>query len=218
MIAIQPGYSYRAAWVQNARDDETKGSTEGRERSLWQDAWNQIRSQIRFVFFDPGEYKVFVETRVGVNEPPSATGYYTFSQTATVKAAAPQFVILFGAMLGGLISWLLFPQGQDKSLVLTLTAAGVLGALRKLGWYAYSIAGACLLGAIVTILLARLSESQFLIKINIVDFWGAITVGFIAQYVGKTILDKIIPGRMKGAKQAKEEDKTTPLSPPGNPV
>jgi hypothetical protein len=50
-----------------------------------------------------------------------------------------------------------------------------------------------LLSAIVTILLARVSETQFLIRITVSDFWGAIAVGFIANYIGAKIFERIIP-------------------------
>jgi fluoride ion exporter CrcB/FEX len=55
------------------------------------------------------------------------------------------------------------------------------------------VLGAILLSIIVTILLTRLSESQFIIKINIVDFWGSLVVGFAANYGGAKVLDKIFP-------------------------
>lgn len=191
IVAIQPGYSYRAAWVQNARGDKISGIDTERSNSPWLDIWRQIRSEFRYVFFLPGEYKVFIQAKVGVGKPPSMDGYYTFSETANIKVAAPQFIIIFGAMIGGLISWLLFPQGQEK----TVSVDGFMAAGKKLWWYFYSLGGACLLSAIVTILLARLSESQFLVKISVTDFWGALVVGFVAQYLGKSVLDKIIPGR-----------------------
>lgn len=197
MIAIQPGYSYRAGWVQNSSEDK-RDKTLGDEMFLWVEAWRQIKSEIRYVFFTPGEYKVFVETKAGVDKPPTEPGYYTFSETAVVKGVAPQSVILLGAMLGGLISWFLFPQGREKTLPLDKSLKGAWLTTRHVFWYVYSIAGACLLSAIVTILLARLSETQFLIKISVSDFWGAIAVGFIAQYAGKSLLDKIIPGRYRG--------------------
>jgi hypothetical protein len=54
------------------------------------------------------------------------------------------------------------------------------------------ILGAALLSIIVTILLARLSETQFLIRITVADFWGAVAIGFVANYAGAEVLNKII--------------------------
>jgi hypothetical protein len=51
--------------------------------------------------------------------------------------------------------------------------------------------GSILLSAIVTILLSWLSETQFLIRVSINDFWGAIAVGFVANLPGIKILQTI---------------------------
>ena len=45
-----------------------------------------------------------------------------------------------------------------------------------------------------TVLLARLSETQFLIRVSINDFWGAIAIGFVADLLGIKILQKILSG------------------------
>ena len=193
-IAIQPGRSYRIAWTFG---EERKRNTKNPDETfLWEDGWRQVKSEIRYIFFNPGEYKVFVDARVGVDKSPKEDGYHTFTETTVIKATAPQFVMLLGAVIGGFISWILFPQAREKKVAFT----GVRNALSQGIWIAYSVTGACLFSAIVTILIARLSESQFLIKINVADFWGAIAVGFIAQYVGKAALDKLIPGRLQSSK------------------
>ena len=59
-----------------------------------------------------------------------------------------------------------------------------------------------LLSAIVTILLSRVSESQFLIRISITDFWGAIAIGFISNYLGYEILKKLIGSDKNSETQA----------------
>ena len=56
------------------------------------------------------------------------------------------------------------------------------------------IGGAVLLSTMITILLSRISETQFLIKVTITDVWGAIAIGFIANYGGAKALDKILTG------------------------
>jgi hypothetical protein len=57
----------------------------------------------------------------------------------------------------------------------------------------YGLFGACLLSAIVTILLARISETQFLVKVTVNDIWGAITIGFFANYAGSKVLERFFP-------------------------
>lgn len=243
LITIQPGQSYRAVWVQNVESEtaQASGADAAAQQAnraskaglLWFrcpdqagaslpcDAWRQVRSELRYIFFTPGDYKVLVQAKVGANKLPSDEGHYTFSEVATIKVAAPQFVIIFGAMIGGLISWLLFPQGEEKAVSLEFSAAGVWVFAKKVWWYLYSIAGACLLSAIVTILMARLSESQFLVKISVTDFWGALVVGFIAQYAGKSVLDKLIPGRpgsQTPSPQKQTQAAAAPQPPAGSPA
>jgi len=52
--------------------------------------------------------------------------------------------------------------------------------------------GAVLLSAIVTILLARISETQFLIRVTVADLWGAVAIGFVANYLGAELIKKMI--------------------------
>ncbi len=71
------------------------------------------------------------------------------------------------------------------------------------------IFGAILLSAIVTILLSRISETQLLIKVSIADFWGAIAIGFVANYLGARGLEKLLP--QSGSSSA-QVSSTTPLA------
>jgi hypothetical protein len=214
IVAIQPGRSYRAAWVFNKKADELYEKarlTSANEGTPWwkpwarfssSELWQQVTAEVRYLFFVPGDYKVLVQAKVGVNEPLVVGDfrYYTISATEIVKVGAPQFVIILGAMLGGLVSVFLFPQSRPKSITVAYRSGGFGEAAGTALSGVYSVAGACLLSAIVTILLARLSESQFLVKINVNDFWGAVVVGFIAQYAGVSILDKLIPSRLAAAR------------------
>jgi hypothetical protein len=77
------------------------------------------------------------------------------------------------------------------------------------------IAGSVLLSAMVTILLSRISETQFLIKVSITDFWGAVAIGFVANYAGAKILDRFLPANGSSPVRDKspegvEEEKTGP--------
>jgi hypothetical protein len=199
----------QASSLAQAHADNSTGAQD--ERAWWQlgawlwtsRLWQQVSAEARYLFFVPGDYRVLVQAKVGVNEPPQLDRhrYYTVSETAIVKMAAPQTVIMLGAMLGGLVSVFLFPQSRPKSVILAYRQGGFAPALESTFGLLYSVAGACLLSAIVTVMLARLSESQFLVKISVNDFWGAVVVGFIAQYAGVSILDKLVPGRAKARQE-----------------
>lgn len=201
VIAIRPGHSYRAVWDFGSQP-QVPAAGEPKQPDWWQwptrikqsELWTQIGGELRYLLFTPGDYQVLVQAKVGVNQPPTLQdhAYHTVSETAVVKVGAPQFVIIVGAMLGGLICAFLVPKGRPRSLTEAFAEGGWRSGLRTAGAWLWSLGGACLLSAIVTILLARLSDSQFLVKINVNDFWGAVVVGFIAQYAGVPILDKLI--------------------------
>src|SRR5205807_6283669 len=97
--------------------------------------------------------------------------------------------------LGGLLAYFILPQGRAKLVKASKgTGAGSTTGritdriLKELA----GIAGAILLSTMITILLSRISETQFLIKVTITDVWGAIAMGFIANYFGAKALDKIL--------------------------
>ncbi|MFN2531113.1 MAG: hypothetical protein ABR555_07435 [Pyrinomonadaceae bacterium] len=130
--------------------------------------------------FPPGEYTIKVVGNYWLdfdNAKTESGNYLTQTAEARVAIASPQWVILVGAMLGGLIGYLLLPRARLFS-----TEFNILGVLTSV-----------LLSSIVTILLARLSETQFLVRVTISDLWGAIAIGFVASASGTTILQKYVP-------------------------
>src|SRR5207253_7905007 len=96
--------------------------------------------------------------------------------------------------IGGLLAYFLLPQARQK-LVQPSSGESPLGRIvNRIVKEVAGIAGAVLLSTMITILLSRISETQFLIKVTITDIWGAIAIGFIANYVGAKALDKILSG------------------------
>src|SRR5579863_3315150 len=144
-----------------------------------------VTTEFNFIFFNPGDYKISIIAQYWTSPGFKPNEYHTATQATTVRVAAPQSVILFGAALGGLIGFFIFPLLYAKrrpprtGKTRAKTFAGLLGAM--------------LLSMIVTILLARISETQFLIRVTVADFWGAIAVGFVANYIGVKIFEKILP-------------------------
>jgi glycerol uptake facilitator-like aquaporin len=110
-----------------------------------------------------------------------------------MRVAAPQSVVLFGAALGGLIAYFIFPRRIAETAPATTRMGDVIRFAATIFKTLAQIAIAMLLSAIVTILLARVSETQCLIRITVADFWGAIAVGFIANYLGIKLFEKIVP-------------------------
>ncbi|MBV9037482.1 MAG: hypothetical protein JO182_23535 [Acidobacteriaceae bacterium] len=100
-----------------------------------------------------------------------------------MKIAAPQTVILVGALIGGLAAFYVLRSNKEKVTLDSYKHSSNEGKQSR------TLLGTLLLSAIVTILLARLSQSQFLIQVSISDFWGAIAIGFVASYYGPSLLD-----------------------------
>jgi hypothetical protein len=127
--------------------------------------------------------------------------------TKTVDFAAPEEVILIGAMLGGLIfATIAFVRSEET--VVNGGQGGRWSIAKKLGNIGLRIAGSILLSVIVTVLLSRIAETQFFIKVSVSDLWGAIAVGFLANYGGWALLDKMIPQDGKSADAKKKEIQT----------
>jgi hypothetical protein len=146
------------------------------------DVYQQLSVEAYFLFFVPGNYRLTVTAAYWDNAELRGDPNIV-SETRTVEVSAPESVILFGAAIGGLISFIILPQARTR-----LSAAR---GLRK-GFSAIAGAvGAMLLSAVVTILLARVSESQFLIRVTVSDIWGAIAIGLLANYLGVEVINKI---------------------------
>lgn len=147
----------------------------------------EILTELNFVFFTPGDYKLTVSVNFWLHPLTALTDDYRIAvQTTTVRIVAPQSVILLGASIGGLIAYIILPQGRQRQTQ-NISHLGLFISKEILG-----ILGAILLSAIVTILLSRISDTQFLIRVSISDFWGAITIGFISNYLGYELLKKLI--------------------------
>lgn len=187
-VTLKPGDTYNVFW------------TESPSSASWiAYIGKQISIQLQFLFFTPGQYDITVITKYWVNEGLPGEDYRTVTKSVLLPVSAPQFVILFGAAIGGLIAYFIFPKAgrhikrsERLSLRLIRQIAGVFGAM--------------LMSVIVTILLSRISETQFVIKVTVNDFWGAIVIGFVANYGGSKILDMIIlRNRAKDGRPAEGE-------------
>jgi Protein of unknown function (DUF2934) len=213
-VLLQPDNSYIVKWawdpnVQGTASRQRESSSEGRHEPLLvritppfvRGLLDTISSELQFIFFSPGDYKVEVVAQYHAEGDPEDQDK-TVIQSALIHVNAPESVILFGAAIGGILGYLIsrIYVGNDSNLKRSVRPT-------KLGGMFGGAVGSMLLAAIVTILLARISESQFLVRININDFWGAIAVGFIASISGIRILDRLIGSRTGEADGRSETDK-----------
>jgi len=176
VISLTAGDTYSAFWT---------STSSKRSDSTISHVYNQISSQLQFLFFSPGEYNITVTAKYWTSAELPEHDYRTVTKSVALPVAAPQFVILFGAALGGLIAYFIFQQARWRIIQSQ-------GLIKRITREVRGMFGAVLLSVIVTILLSRISETQFVIRITVNDFWGAIAIGFIANYGGSRLIDKII--------------------------
>jgi hypothetical protein len=155
--------------------------------------------EFRFINFVPGTYSITVDAKYwdqkhGEQENFSGDEYYTAVGSADAEYAAPRGIILLGAIVGGfLFIFLSLIRAEERALhgasARPLNIAETLGKAKNF----LAVGGSILLSVIITILLSRIEEAQSIIKVNVSDFWGGIAVGFLANYGGFALLDKMVP-------------------------
>ena len=128
--------------------------------------------------FAPGKYTLTVVGQYWDTPVTDPSSWQTQSKDIQEDITAPQTTIIFGAILGGVFAFLLVWRDAD-----------ILSANTHWGW---GLVSAILLSIIVTILLSRLTESQFIVRVTVSDLWGAMAVGFIGAASGPSILQKFI--------------------------
>ena len=199
-VALQPGDTYSVFW--NIR-------SEGQSKLLGY-LFNQIKSELYFMFFSPGSYKLTVQVQYWTSptvkgkeqpyrchggnptDPNKLNDYRAVAQTVTLPVAAPQSVTLFGAAIGGLIGYWILPAGRRRLMTGIATTSRTAHWILQGGRVLLGSLGAVVLAMIVTILLSRIADTQFFIRVTVADLWGAIAVGFIASYIGAKVLDSIL--------------------------
>lgn len=195
-VIIQPNESYTAVWELGASGCSQADMPEPTPltRAWWKLKWKRV-------LFQPGPYKVTFAARF--YESTVADKYHTFTATQPVTLSAPQSMILLGAAIGGLLAWAVkryMAAGSGGAGAASAAApdpAGASTSQRVRTAVANSgpileLLGSPVLSVVLVILGSRMSEA-FPIKVNANDFWGAITLGFIANYAGVALLQRIVP-------------------------
>ncbi len=165
-----------------------------------QDSWGvSVRHYLNPLFLAPSEYAI---KAVVLHWPDEASAvrksnnYSSESAEIKVLVIAPLWVTIAGAILGGLVAYFLLPRARLRS-----------DRIEKFG-----ILTAVLLSLIVTVLIARISDSQNFIRVSINDFWGAIAIGFIANWGGIEVLRKYLPAQRPGESLGKPGGPAAPSS------
>jgi len=180
VIVLEPGSVISAFWSGGSVAQQTGTVTES--GGALEYARHGYSNFLQGLGFSPGRYTLTVvasywDTYEGARN--RSVEHHTQTSAIQETINAPQSVILFGAALGGIIAFLLLTKLQPTSTSGWASVPWIPGLL-----------SAVLLSSIVTILIARLSQSQFIISVTVNDFWGAIAVGFIITATGPSILRK----------------------------
>lgn len=184
VIVLEPGSNISAFWSGNIQKNHSQAIA--LKPSSLQTACMIVGVDcpelIRGLGFSPGKYTLTIvgsywDTYEGAKS--KSIERHTQATELQEQINASQPVILFGAAIGGSIAFLLLTKVQPSTPSGWARARWIPGLL-----------SAVLLSMIVTILLARLSQSQFIISVTVNDFWGAVAVGFIIAASGPTILQK----------------------------
>jgi hypothetical protein len=196
-ISIAPGDSYRVFWNSGYLGSVQSGESLPNQSvlQLLKSMWETMKIQMTYLWFPPADYKIAVVAKYSTTSDFSDSTSRTAVQTAVLHVSAPQLVILFGASIGGILAYLVLPQARgklikesEKEQMLPLKSRWLKRIFRE----ASGLFAAMLLSTVVTILLSRISDSQFLIRVTITDIWGAIVIGFVANYLGANFINKIL--------------------------
>lgn len=190
VVTLTPRSKIPAFWSGRLRSSETSG----------------LKGFLRNLNFSPGKYTLTVCGRYwDTPEGPTNKAAEPQTQSAELQEIinAPQGTILFGAALGGCFAFLLVWRINPS----------MYSPWEQRPWI--GLVSSILLSIIVTILLARLSDSQFFIRVTVNDLWGAMAVGFIGAASGPAILQKftkVLGGPVKQQEEQGKEGKDIPLA------
>lgn len=183
VVRIDPGASYSVIWkVDPLRSfDETSKSK------------NKIIQTIQsFAFVPPNEYRITACMHIWTTLPQfDNTGNvenlgssFTKTNSRTVKLDSSPAILVLGAGIGGIVCFVLqlligvVPVGINTGETASQISIGLLTAL--------------LLTSVVTTLLSRLSNNNFIVNIQVKDLWGAIATGIVVQWAGYSTLINLI--------------------------
>ena len=210
-ILIPPKEHYQVFWGLGGSENSCEHSNdEGR----WSGLRGIGRAASQFIGFTPGEYsfQVVGKAYLSPNNKPEPT-YHTFIQGTKLHVGITQWQAVFASMLGGLLAYFVMGlrEGGELRTLKREEDKKLRSAVSKWLVILRSLCSAALLSAVITVILSRISDTQFPVKVTVSDFWGALTVGFLAYFMGNKIIDRIV-----GTSAAQPPAGGRPITPPGN--
>jgi hypothetical protein len=193
-IVIQPGEHYQIFWAPGSANCED-ASSGSRWVTFGRFGVGLQQYALRTIGFLPGDYAFVIVGKVslspdGVEQSP----YHTFVQVTKLHVGITQLQAIVAAMIGGLLAYFVAALRENGELR-TLKIEQVekkRSSLWKWGVILRSLCSAALLSSVITVILSRISDTQFPVKVSVNDFWGALTVGFFAYFTGNNLINRIV--------------------------
>jgi hypothetical protein len=127
------------------------------------------------LFFTPSVHNLNAQVQYEMN---GTTNYDTVKYQLNIRA--PLKALIYGSLVGSLVGTILrFTHASEQ-----------MPEIRTFGFLISLVAG-MLLAAVLVIAFARKKDAQPFITIE--DFWGGFFIGFLAGYVGKSLLTPLLP-------------------------
>ena len=169
----------------------------------------------RAIDFTPGNYDYYLSGRFSVCHMVSGKNMVgeqiscyvptrPFGQNATFQVGIDQSLIIIFSIVGGLLAYLVVTvRSADGPIsdffALLMSESGFRGighAFSKDGLVLLlkilrDSIGVAILSSAFTVVTSRLSDSQFPVKVSVLDVWGAITIGFLSYFAGNKFIDSL---------------------------
>lgn len=118
-----------------------------------------------------------------------------FSEIKTLRVGISQITTLLAAMLGGFIAyWVVnLREKRDWDAFMDVISSVESNSKKVLAGLSLlrNAVSAAVLGGVVTIVSSRLSDTHFPVKVSVSDFWGALTIGFVAYFIGNKFIESL---------------------------
>lgn len=177
-VTIQPGDSYRVFW-----DMDYDGCT-GKDLSSF---------SLKWIDFQPGTYRVYLNVKFTAAN--TGATYHTSYESKDVAVSAPYWLIILGSFGGGVVAWFIKQYYGATSALTSIFEGNDTWRQEAVKTVECIMSG--VFASVLVILSARLPDT-FPVKINANDLLGSFALGFVFQWIGVKILEKL-PGMSSAA-------------------
>jgi hypothetical protein len=193
-IVIQTGEHYQVFWTPGSANCED-ASEAGALAAVGRLGTGLKQYALRSIGFVPGDYAFVILGKASLYpENKEESAYHTFVQVTKLHVGITQLQAIVAAMFGGLLAYFVVAlrEGGEFQKLKNEQEGKKRSSLWKWSVILRSLCSAALLSAVITVILSRISDTQFPVKVSVNDFWGALTVGFIAYFTGNNIINRIV--------------------------